>query len=490
MLNSFFNSNNKDGPSISFQSSAATFDGVSGVADSPNGASWLFSTDTRIQEVSPTYVHGVAETYDINYMCHDFSRILNFGMISMPVFPNLDLSEFNNCTSIHVGYASSLTAVTMPTSYFGLMSICTVKECGISNIDISNIEFNDPFNIDFSDNDNLTAITFPVSVVTATTTLFSINSNNLLGHLDLSNFINLGGSINMRSNEFTGITFTTSTQSISALYIYGCDYLTDLDLSPLTNISGSLWINSNDSLTAITFPSSSGNITSFKGSSSDSISFYNLSGLTGLSGSINISNCQSLTGFTLPNTSNVITNFDINACDILSTVNLSSLSGLGGSYNSSSCPFLTNIILPSSSVVFTSFYAFTLPGLTSLDTSSLSGLGGDIKICSSNNLAAFTFPVSTQSMTHFYGYDTSLNYVDFYRMSGGTSDNIDIRLENNGMIAAEVNHILVDLDGIGWTGGTIDISGTNAAPDGSAGGYNGTVATTHLVASGWTVTTT
>ena len=58
------------------------------------------------------------------------------------------------------------------------------------------------------------------------------------------------------------------------------------------------------------------------------------------------------------------------------------------------------------------------------------------------------------------------------------------------MTAAEVNCILADLDSILGAGtGTIDLSGSNAAPDGSSGGCDGTTAKSNLQGNGWTVTT-
>jgi hypothetical protein len=66
------------------------------------------------------------------------------------------------------------------------------------------------------------------------------------------------------------------------------------------------------------------------------------------------------------------------------------------------------------------------------------------------------------------------------------------------MAVADVNHILVDLyslvsgepGGGSYTGRVINIGGTNADPDSSSGGYNGTAAKTSLEGKGITVTIT
>lgn len=60
------------------------------------------------------------------------------------------------------------------------------------------------------------------------------------------------------------------------------------------------------------------------------------------------------------------------------------------------------------------------------------------------------------------------------------------------MTAAEVNKILVDIDTISdsvSTGRTLQIHGTNAAPDSTSGGYDGITAKNNLITKGWTVTT-
>ena len=65
------------------------------------------------------------------------------------------------------------------------------------------------------------------------------------------------------------------------------------------------------------------------------------------------------------------------------------------------------------------------------------------------------------------------------------------------MLTEEVNHILVDFSGnatynpTGWSNIDLDISGSNAAPDSSSGGYNGLAAISFLTGSprNWVITT-
>jgi hypothetical protein len=61
------------------------------------------------------------------------------------------------------------------------------------------------------------------------------------------------------------------------------------------------------------------------------------------------------------------------------------------------------------------------------------------------------------------------------------------------MTAAQVNKILVDLDSILTSSPPsriINIGGTNADPDTTSGGFNGTAARNSLIAKGITVTIT
>jgi hypothetical protein len=65
------------------------------------------------------------------------------------------------------------------------------------------------------------------------------------------------------------------------------------------------------------------------------------------------------------------------------------------------------------------------------------------------------------------------------------------------MLAADVNHILVDFSGnttynpTGWSNVNLNIGGTNDPPDSSSGGYDGLAAISFLTGSpyNWIITT-
>ena len=81
-------------------------------------------------------------------------------------------------------------------------------------------------------------------------------------------------------------------------------------------------------------------------------------------------------------------------------------------------------------------------------------------------------------------------------MSGVTQGVPRISLRDNGMIADDVNHILVDFSGnatynpTGWSNINLNIGGTNTDPDSSSGGYDGLAAISFLTGSpyNWTIT--
>jgi len=131
--------------------------------------------------------------------------------------------------------------------------------------------------------------------------------------------------------------------------------------------------------------------------------------------------------------------------------------------------------------------------LTSLDIDTLTNLSF-FKIWRSWNLTSLTFPSTTASISYVHiEWCFALGYIDFTVMPNLTDINGSfLMIRNNYWSTSVVNQILEDLDTIssgGYTSRHIFIEGTNAAPDGSSGGFNGTLAVTNLIAKGFTVTT-
>ena len=116
-------------------------------------------------------------------------------------------------------------------------------------------------------------------------------------------------------------------------------------------------------------------------------------------------------------------------------------------------------------------------------------MGGIVWLYSNPNLTGITLPNSNQQFSNFRAdLCPNLGYINFYPISGSSSNNIIINIQSNSWPASIVNHILYDLDQIGWTNGVLYIGGTNSAPDNSSGGYNGLAAISNLYpGKGWTL---
>jgi len=272
-------------------------------------------------------------------------------------------------------------------------------------------------------------------------------------------------------------------------------YSGGLDMS-LAPISGRLWTYTNSGLTGITFASSGNAIitdTRLYSCNFSTLDFTNVP----LSGRFECQSNSGLTGITFANSGNAkFTLTRMYSCNLTGTLDLSN-NPVGGTVQIYSNPNLTDITFASSGNTIILNFSLASNDLTgTLDLSNVP-VGTTVQINSNSNLTGITFASSGNgNIFGFLFISNSLNYVDFTNLSFAII-NGSLRLENNSMAVADVNHELVDLyslvsgEGAGgdYTGRTIRIDGTNAAPDSSSGGYNGTQAIIDLTAKGITVTT-
>jgi hypothetical protein len=195
-----------------------------------------------------------------------------------------------------------------------------------------------------------------------------------------------------------------------------------------------------------------------------------------------------------------------NDCNLTGNLNMSGITGLSTSFFVGGNNNLTGITHGPSANSITSYLAQGINLQGTHDMSMLTGLGGRVSLYLNTGMTNVLLPVSVNTFSNggtglpssaigFYGCD--LGYVDFKPLSGATlSDGVRIRLQNNNMVADEVNQILVDFSGnatynlIGWDNIDLDIGGTNANPDNSSGGYDGLAAVSFLTGSpqNWTIT--
>lgn len=336
-------------------------------------------------------------------------------------------------------------------------------------------------------------VTCYVDDISQVLNLFFVNQD-IEGEFDFSELIGVGGIFQVQSNpNLTSIKCPVTSAAWTQFKAFSCDLTGTLDLSMLTGLGGLVQLQNNSNLDGILFPTSSQSITSLLLTSLALTGTLDLSGLTGLGGVIQLQVNASLTGITCPASSASVTNFQANLCDLTGTLDVSPMTGLGGLFQVQDNPNLSGITFPSVSNSFTTINAKAC-GLTgTIDVSGLTGISETFQLYSNSGLTSVTFPSTTNTFGNFWIYSCSLGHVDLTPMTNLTEvNNVNIRFENNGMTAAEVNEMLVDLDGMatgGFTGRSINISGTNAAPDSSSGGFDGSAAKTSLIGKSFTVTT-
>jgi len=189
-----------------------------------------------------------------------------------------------------------------------------------------------------------------------------------------------------------------------------------------------------------------------------------------------------------------ITSFDLVQEDIVNQLDITGLvncTSIRADFNTG----MTSFIAATTSVVITRLNINNCDITGLLNLSGMTGLSNDIQLQDNPNMTGITNPATTQTILFYFANSCDLGYVDFTVMPNMTDiNNCDIQLQGNSMTTAEVNQILVNLDSISvagsFTGRSINIAGSNSAPDGSAGGFNGDAAVTSLIAKNFSVTTT
>jgi hypothetical protein len=282
-------------------------------------------------------------------------------------------------------------------------------------------------------------------------TSFDIQSNLYSGVLNMS-LAPISAMFNCRSNYITSIQFATSGNGLLTYFDCRSNNLTTLDFTNVP-VSGSMSVSTNSNLISITF-ASSGNQ-----------GLYNFAAL----------NCDLRTlDFTNVPIGRYPTYYS--AFYIRSNLNFESItfaSSGNGTFNE---------------------FEITSTKITSLD---LNAVGISIlyylTVFNNSYLSSITFYSSNNgTLTRCWLNGNDVGYVDLTKSNFSLNiNNSTIRLQDNNLSTSEVNHFLVDLDSIslsGYTGRTIDISGTNDSPDSFSGGYDGLAAKASLEGKGFTVT--
>ncbi len=336
-------------------------------------------------------------------------------------------------------------------------------------------------------------ITTVINLKTSLLTALFLNLNLLSGNLDLS-LAPISGTLALQSNSgLTSITFATSGNALMTIIgLELCD-LTALDFSNVP-VSGLLRVYSNPNLATLLFATSGNSkVTDFQGQSCaySTLDFSNVP----IGGSFLAHSNPNLATLIFSTSGNsIVTSFQAHTC-VYATLDLSNVP-IGGLFLIHLNPNLTSIIFATSGNSKMTAGALRSCNFSTLDFSNVP-VGGVLQLNNNPNLASVTFSTTGNSvLTSLDAYSCNLNYVDTTNLALN-ANNCNWQFQNNLMVVADVNHMLVDFyslvsgEGVGgdFTGRTILIFGTNAAPDGSSGGFNGTQAVIDLTAKGITVTT-
>jgi hypothetical protein len=300
--------------------------------------------------------------------------------------------------------------------------------------------------------------------------------------IDITNLTHIASLIAGQNSNLSSVTLPTGNSvTWSDLQLNNCALSGNFDMSAISMPASTL-LQNNTSLTMITFPST-GMCTQFRADNCDLTGTIDFSGID-LYGNIQVQSNSNLTGITFGTSSGATSNFQAFNCGLTGTLDYSALDCTGSIVISGNS--LTGITYTSTAagVILTC----GLNDFTSLDISGYTGIVSfNCSTCTS--LTTLTLPASSGSIYDMRMQACDLPYVDFTNLT--FASNVDFRMFNNSMTAAEVNCVLEDLDATFPNSGTgkIRIEGTNAAPDGSAGGCNGTAAAANLASEGYNVTT-
>ena len=501
-----FRSKNKVGETMSFQtdsSSGTTFDPTVTFLSGSDRVSWDLGDGSGYNagnSLSYTYP-DTGTTKTVTLRTNLISRIISFESPLDNLISNLDMSGWDGLEKLVVN-SNSITGVTLtqPTILqYGATTLINISSCDLTgNLDMTMYpnKLGGTFNVSY--NPNLTGITHTAS--TTNLSSYQVNNCDITGIHDISMIGPLlGGTIRFNNNtNLTEIINPPSvTNQMSQYYGYNCDLTGNLNMSAYTKMGGAFKVENNPNLTGITHPTSTTVFNNYQANSCGLIGNHDVSMLPGLGGQFQIQSNTNLTSITHTASTETFSLYQANSCGLIGNHDVSMLPGLGGQFQIQSNTNLTGITHTASTETFSSYRAYSCNLTGNHDMSMLPGLGGIFYIYSNPLLTSITHPASTEVFSQYTAYSCGLDYVNFLPLSGASITG-SIRLEENSMSVTDVNHILVDFDNIstnlnpaGWTGTTLDISGTNAAPDSSSGGFDGIAALSSLTGgtNNWTITT-
>jgi hypothetical protein len=263
-----------------------------------------------------------------------------------------------------------------------------------------------------------------VSVYAGTTagassvTALWMDSDNLVGTLDISCLINLGQNLVVNDNtSLTSLIVPYSTQNFANFFAYNCDLTGTLNVSPLISLGGSFRVENNPKLTTIINPSSNDTFEYYYAYDCSLSSTLNCASILYIS-DFRVQNNTNLTSiknpYKLKNTSYALnyttTYYYAYNCNLTGTLDCSGIRGMGGYFDVHDNPLLTKIIHFDSSANYLYYYAYDCDLTGTLDVSCIANLGLTFDVHNNRKLTKILNPkVEDAVMLYYYAYDCSLS---------------------------------------------------------------------------------
>lgn len=333
---------------------------------------------------------------------------------------------------------------------------------------------------------------------------FRMESCSLINTLDFRVLNKLTGQLLLGTNNFSACIFPTilSPQQITSFRVNNNDEILIIDIRSFELFPTAVEISNNPKLTNFLYTESSNNITNIPDIQNTPLLAINfdLSWIASVISSTFLCSGSGILSYISPTTSSLGT-ITAQVCPNITSFDISGMTGLNGNFRILGCNSLTTINYPTSHVSgsISQWLCESNPLITSHNLFNLNFNDSIIFRCyNSTSLTSLIMPNSATFKSSVQAYNCDLGYVDFTNNTSiFAANNISHLLQNNNMTATEVNHILVDLAahvssesaGGDYTGRSLNISGTNAAPDSTSGGFDGLTAKAILESKGITVIT-
>ena len=362
-------------------------------------------------------------------------------------------------------------------------------------------------------NPNITGLTFHTGTSITTTSYFLANAlTTYVGDLNLSG-LKLEGYFDIRSTKCEKLLHGFNNGTWLKYWVSSCNITGNHDLSMFPTLGGSILIGDNTNLTSVTHTASSETIYTYRLNDCDITGTHQLP-FTQMGGIFDMHHNPNLTQVTHSASTQAFSGYTLYDCDLTGFLDLSMLSKIGGDfqcYNNPNLLGITHSSVADNYEVFTSYKIndCSVGGLLNVQT--FKGLGGYFNVSNNTNLKNVFFPNSTQTFANASGgnYAFTMNgcgwggsQVDFKPLSASTMDvnsplGASIELQDCTLNSTDVNEFLQDFRFIannntsGWSGVTLNIGGTNSAPDTTSGGIDGIAARNSLTGSpfNWTIIT-